>query len=88
MYILEITLKGSPIALSVQKKEEGDAKAAYSQVTEAMKAGNAVIIELTCEHQAGKTVCILASEISSVQLSEKSGTTAASGKPPGFFALT
>ncbi|MEB3214318.1 MAG: hypothetical protein VKL39_23415 [Leptolyngbyaceae bacterium] len=88
MYILEITLKGSPIALSVQKKEESDAKAAYSQVTEAMKSANSVTLELTCEHQGGKTVCVLASEISSVQLSEKSGTSASSGKPPGFFALT
>jgi hypothetical protein len=88
MYILEITLKGSPIALSVQKKEEGDAKAAYSQVIEAMKTASNGVVELTCEHQAGKAVCVLASEISSAQLSDKSGTSAASGKPPGFFALT
>lgn len=88
MHILEITLKGSPIALSVQKKEEADAKAAYNQVVEAMKTANAVTLELTCEHQAGKTLCVLANEISSVQLSEKSGTSASSGRPPGFFALT
>lgn len=88
MHILEITLKSSPIALSIQKKEEGDAKAAYSKVVEAMKTANAVTLELTCEHQAGKTLCVLASEISSVQLSDKSGASTSSGKPPGFFALT
>ncbi len=88
MHILEITLKSSPIALSVQKKEENDAKAAYNQVVDAMKTGSAVTLELTCEHQSGKTLCILANEISSVQLSDKSGTSTSSGKPPGFFALT
>jgi len=88
MHILEITLKGTPIALSIQKKEEADAKAAYEQVVEAMKTANVVTLELTCEHQSGKTLCVLSNEISSVQLSDKSGTSAASGKPPGFFALT
>ncbi|MEM7770622.1 MAG: hypothetical protein AAGA75_01060 [Cyanobacteria bacterium P01_E01_bin.6] len=88
MYILEITLKGSPISLSIQKKEESDAKSAYNQVIEAMKTASAVTLELTCEHQVGKTLCVLTSEVSSVQLSEKSGTAASSGKPPGFFALT
>ncbi len=32
MYILEMTLNGTPAGLMVQKKEEADATAAYQQV--------------------------------------------------------
>lgn len=88
MHIVEIILKGSPIALTIQKKEEADAKAAYGQLTEALKSGNATLIELTCEHQQGKTLCVLTSEIAAVQLSDKSGPGSTMGRQPGFFAIS
>ncbi|GAB4379018.1 MAG: hypothetical protein Kow00121_32110 [Elainellaceae cyanobacterium] len=88
MYIIDVTLKNTPVALSVQRKEEEDAKALYRKVMDAIQSGNPVVLELTCEQQVGKTVAVLVSEISAVQLSEKSGTSAASGRPPGFFSLT
>jgi len=45
------------------------------------------LLELACEKQPGKKIGILGTEISAVQISDKSGTAAASGRPPGFFAL-
>jgi hypothetical protein len=88
MFIIDVTLKNTPVALSVQRKSEQDAKAVYQQVLETMKSGSPVTLELTCEQQVGKTVSILVSEISAVQMAEKSGTGTASGRPPGFFSLT
>lgn len=87
MYMIDITLKNTPLALSVQRKNEEDAKALYRQILEAMKSGSPAILELTCEQQVGKTIGVLVNEISAVQMAEKSGTAAASGRPPGFFAM-
>jgi hypothetical protein len=87
MYILEITLKGTPAGLSVQKKEEADANAAYQQVTSAMKAASSdQLLELTCDHQTGKRVSVFSSAICAVQMYEKSSG-GSSGRTPGFFAL-
>lgn len=87
MFVIDVTLKNSPITLSVQLKAEADAKVAYQQVLEAVRSGNPAVIELTCEQQVGKTIGILASEVAAVQMAEKSGTATASGRPPGFFAV-
>lgn len=87
MFIIDIALKNTPSMMSVQRKEEKDADAVYQQVLDAIKSGNAVILELTCEKQTDKKIGVLVSEIAAVQISEKSGATSASGRPPGFFAL-
>jgi hypothetical protein len=84
MFIIDLTLKNTPLMLSVQRKSLDDAKAVYQQVLDAIRSGNPVILELTCEQMPEKTVGVLISEISAVQISEKSSTTAASGRPPGF----
>jgi hypothetical protein len=73
MYTVEITLKNNPIALSVQRKEEENAQALYREIANAIAEGNPKILELTCEKQEGKKVSVLTSEISAVQVSEKSG---------------
>lgn len=88
MYLIDVTLKNTPVTLSVQRKTEEEAKAVYGQIMEALKSGNPTVIELTCDQQVGKQVCILVNEISAVQIAEKSSTAASSGRPPGFFALT
>lgn len=88
MYVIDVTLKNSPITLSVQRKTEEDAKAVYQQVLEAIRSGNSGTLELTCEQQIGKTVAVLVSEIAAVQMTEKSGTATASGRPPGFFTIS
>ncbi|UBF26861.1 hypothetical protein K9N68_02405 [Kovacikia minuta CCNUW1] len=87
MFILDITLKSTPITLSVQRKTGEDAEALYQQVVEAIGAGSGKVLELVCEHQPGKKVSVLSSEISAVQVSEKTGSATSSGRPPGFVAL-
>jgi hypothetical protein len=87
MFIIDVALKNNPVPISVQRKSGDDAKALYQQIAEAMRSGNPVSIELTCEQQAGKTVSVLVSEIAAVQMAEKSGSATSSGRPPGFFAL-
>jgi hypothetical protein len=84
MFIVDLTLKNTPVTLSVQRKSVDDAKAVYQKVLDAIRSGNPVVLELTCEQMPDKTVGVLVSEISAVQISEKSSTIAASGRPPGF----
>lgn len=87
MFVIDVTLKNSPITLSVQRKAEEEAKAVYQQILDAVRSGNPVTLELTCEQQVGKTIGVLVSEIAAVQMAEKSGTATASGRPPGFFTV-
>jgi hypothetical protein len=88
MFIIDVTLKSTPITLSVQRKTSEDAEVSYQQVLEAMRSGEKRLIELICEHQSGKKISILGSEITAVQFYEKSGAGTSSGKPPGFnFAV-
>jgi hypothetical protein len=87
MYIIDVTLKNNPIALSVQRKSAEDAEALYQKVLQVIRSSSGELVELACEHQPGKKVSVLGSEIAAVQVSEKSGTATSSGRPPGFFAL-
>ncbi|MCL6433000.1 MAG: DUF3107 family protein [Leptolyngbyaceae cyanobacterium HOT.MB2.61] len=87
MFIIDITLKSTPVTLSVQRKAAEDAEAVYKQVVEAISSGSTKVLELTCEQQVGKKVSVLSSEISAVQVAEKSSTATSSGRPPGFAAL-
>ncbi|MCU0525890.1 MAG: hypothetical protein MUF72_13795 [Elainella sp. Prado103] len=87
MYVIDVTLKNSPITLSVQRKAEEDAKGLYQQLLEALRTGNPTTLELTCEQQAGKIVAVLVNEIAAIQMAEKTGTATASGRPPGFFTM-
>lgn len=87
MFIIDITLKNTPLSLSVQKKTEEEAEAVYKQILAAIGSGQSTVIELTCDKQTGKKIALLSSEISAVQLSDKTGPASASGRPPGFFAL-
>ncbi|MDA0672428.1 MAG: hypothetical protein O3C67_01805 [Cyanobacteria bacterium] len=87
MYTLELNLKQTPLPLSVQKKTLEDAKADYDRIVAALQAGGSTLLELTCEQVPDKKVSFLSGEVAAVQMYEKSGTTSASGKPPGFFSL-
>jgi hypothetical protein len=87
MFILDVSLKNTPVTMSVQKKAGEDAEAAYQQVLEALRSSESRLVELTCEHQPGKKFSVLSSEIAAVQVYEKSSTATSSGRPPGFFAL-
>lgn len=87
MYTIDLTLKFTPIPVSVQRKEAADAEALYQKITAAMKAATPEIIELTCEKQTEKKVALLSDQISAVIVSEKDSA-AAAGRVPGFFALS
>lgn len=87
MFIIDVSLKSAPVTLSVQRKAAEDAEAAYQQVISAVRNGDHQLIELTCEHQPGKKVTVLSSEVAAVQMYEKSSTATSSGRPPGFFAM-
>jgi hypothetical protein len=86
MYIIELSLKNTPMMLSVQRKTAEDAEAAYQQVLAAMRDGSSQMLELTCDRQPEKKLSLLSSEIGAVQMYQKSST-ATSGKPPGFVSL-
>jgi hypothetical protein len=85
MFILEFTLKNTPGTLSVQKKDQESAEAAYQQLVSALTTNSDQLIELTCDHQTGKKVALLGSSVLSVQMYEKTSG-GASGRTPGFFA--
>lgn len=87
MFIIDVSLKSAPVTLSVQRKTQEDAEASYQQVLEAARSTEHRLVELTCEHQVGKKVSIVGSEIAAVQVYEKSSTATSSGRPPGFFAI-
>ncbi len=87
MFTIDLTLKNTPFPLSVQRKAAEDAESLYQHILQAMRSGSPDIVELTCDRQTEKKVAIRASEITGVQMSQKASTAAASGRPPGFFAM-
>ena len=82
MYCIELTIKLSPMPLVVQRKEHGDAQRLYSEVVDAIQKGNQRLLELTCEKVEDKKITVLVSEITAVQIYEKTST--GTSKRPGF----
>jgi len=87
MFIIDITLKNSPVSLSVQRKAAEDAEAVYQKILQALRSASNELVELTCDKDSSKKIGVFSSEISAVQISEKPGTGTASGRAPGFSAL-
>lgn len=87
MYIVELALKNSPMPLSVQKEDKDAADAAYNQALDAIKSGNEVMIELSCDKMTDKKIAVSVSDLAAVQVYEKSGSGGAGGRSPGFFSL-
>lgn len=86
MFTIDIIVKNTAVSLSVERKSEEDAQAVYQQVFDAIKSGSPQLLELTCEKIPDKKVAILSSEISAVQISQKSGASP-EGRRPGFVSL-
>ena len=82
MYCIELAIKLSPMPLVVQRKEHGDAQRLYSEVVDAIQKGNQRLLELTCEKVEDKKITVLVSEITAVQIYEKTST--GTSKRPGF----
>ena len=83
MYVVELSLKLSPMPIAVQRRELADAQALYSQIRQALEGSGPRVLELSCEKEPDKKVSLLSSEVVAVQLFEKSAA-AAGGKRPGF----
>lgn len=81
MYTVEVTLRGTPLALAVQRKELSDAETLYRSILATLQSGMPKLLELTCEKESDKKIGVLTSEITAVQLSEKGG-----GPSKGGFA--
>lgn len=83
MYVVELSLKLSPMPVAVQRKELADAQALYASVRQALEGLGPRVLELSCEKEADKKVSLLASELVAVQIYEKSAA-GSGGKRPGF----
>lgn len=87
MYIVEFALKQTGMPLMVQKKEMAEAESLYSQAVDAIKSGDPVVIEATCDKVTDKRLTIAVSQLVAVQMYEKTGGAGGGGRAPGFFAL-
>jgi hypothetical protein len=83
MFVIELSLKLSPMPIAVQRKELEAAQALYQEIREAMQHGERRLLELRCEKAEEKQVALISNEILAVQLYEKSALGAGS-KRPGF----
>ena len=85
MYSLEISLRYSPFPLSIQKKDFEEVKRIYDEIKDFMNGNNqhTALIELSCEKVQDKRITVLAKEVISVQIYEKSAV-AGGSKRPGF----
>ncbi|MFZ4804236.1 MAG: hypothetical protein ACOYLI_06190 [Synechococcus lacustris] len=83
MYVVELSLKLSPMPVAVQRKELAGAQALYNDIRNAMEHGHPRLLDLTCEKAEEKRVCLQSSEVLAVQIYEKSAMGAGS-KRPGF----
>ena len=85
MYSLEISLRYSPFPLSIQKKNYDDVKRIYDEIKDFMNGNNQTtnLIEISCEKVQDKLITVLAKEVISVQIYEKSAVPGGS-KRPGF----
>jgi len=82
VYCIELTVKLSPMPLVVQRKEHGDAQRLYAEVVDSVQKGNQMLLELTCEKVQDKRITVLVSEITAIQIYEK--TNSSTSKRPGF----
>ncbi len=73
MYTVEVTLRGTPLSLAVQRKELSNAETLYQSIVTSIKTAAPSLLELTCEKETDKKIGILTSEITAVQVSEKGG---------------
>ena len=86
MFTIDIIVKYTPVPFSIQRKSAKDAESTYEQIVESIRSGNPQILELTCEKIPEKKIAVVMSEVSGVQISQKSGA-AATGRPPGFVTV-
>ena len=82
MYCIELSIKLSPIPFLVQRKNHEEAQRLYAQIIQTWQKNNERFLELTCEKVEDKRITVLVSEITAVQIYEKTST--GTSKKPGF----
>ncbi|MGI0481276.1 hypothetical protein ACN4EE_10830 [Geminocystis sp. CENA526] len=85
MFTIDLLVRYIPMPISVEKKEETEAKALYDSILKAIKGEDVQVIELTCDKQTDKKIAILSNQVTGVIISQKDGV-AQGAKAPGFFA--
>jgi hypothetical protein len=83
MFVVELSIRLSPMPIAVQRKEQQDALALYHEVRQTLENNSPKVLELHCEKDENKHICLLSSEIVAVQTYEKSAGSGGS-KRPGF----
>ncbi len=83
MFVVEITLRLSPMPVAVQRKELEGAQQLYGTVRQALESGEPRLLDLSCEKDEQKRITLLSSEILAIQMYEKSAV-GGGGKRPGF----
>jgi len=83
MYVIELSLRLTPMPIAVQRKEPEAALALYGEVRQALEQGQPRLLDLTCEKDEHKRVSLLSSEIVAVQTYEKTSS-GGGGRRPGF----
>ena len=83
MYVVELSLRLTPMPISVQRKELEPAQALYEEIGRVLESGMPKLLELTCEKEEEKRISLLSSEVVAVQVYEKSAA-GSGGKRPGF----
>ena len=68
--------------LVVQRKNHEDAKRLYAEILRTIQKNNERFLEITCEKVEDKRITVLVSEITAVQIYEK--TSSSTSKRPGF----
>jgi hypothetical protein len=87
MFTIDLTLRNTAFPISIERKSAEDAEEIYQRILTAIRSGNPDIVELESEGKTEKKIAVRASEISGVQLTQKDGSVAGAGRPPGFFAI-
>ncbi|WP_017295643.1 hypothetical protein [Geminocystis herdmanii] len=84
MFTIDLLVRYIPLPISVEKKEEAEAKALYQSILDTIKGDDVQIIELTCDKQPDKKIAVLSNQVTGVIISQRDGT-APGARAPGFF---
>jgi hypothetical protein len=82
MFTIELNLRGNPVPIIINRKDQEGADSLYQLLTEGMEGRGEKVLHLSCERQEGRKIAVLSSEILAVQISSKTGTP--SGLGAGF----
>jgi hypothetical protein len=87
MFVVELSLRLSPMPIAVQRKDQEPALALYREIRQALESSEPRVLELHCDKDEHKHISLLTSEIVAVQTYEKSAG-GGGGRRPGFSLET